>query len=110
MAASSPSAFVRDSPHEVRVSSTASSPPPPPQPKTPGAGARSNGEGSNPSLEASRHADCVAFAKELASACSEIRSRDAMYRVIAHARVAALNAIQVELQCQGRRAAGASWA
>ncbi|CAN0158541.1 unnamed protein product [Ectocarpus sp. 4 AP-2014] len=111
LAASSPSAFVRDSPHGVRLSSTASSPPPiPPQTKAPGAGARSNGEASNPSLEASRHADCMAFAKELASACSEIKSRDAMYRVIAHARVAALNAIQVELQCQGRRAAGASWA
>ncbi|CAN0328428.1 unnamed protein product, partial [Ectocarpus fasciculatus] len=97
---SSPSALVRNSPHGARLSSAA-----------PGAGARSNGgEASNPSLEASRHADCVAFAQELASACSEIKSRDAMYRVIAHARVAALNAIQVELQCQGRRAAGDSWA
>lgn len=34
---------------------------------------------------------------------SEITSREAMDRVIAHARVAAENAIKVELQCQARR-------
>lgn len=42
-----------------------------------------------------------------------IKSRDALDRVIAHARVAVENAVKVELQCQGRRAgagAGADWA
>ncbi|CAM9527592.1 unnamed protein product, partial [Hapterophycus canaliculatus] len=53
-------------------------------------------------LEATKYADCVAFAKELASTASEITSREAMNRVIAHARVAADTAIRVEVQCQGQ--------
>ncbi|CAM9133747.1 unnamed protein product [Scytosiphon promiscuus] len=70
-----------------------------------GVGASSNGAPS--SLDAVKFADCIAFGKELASIASEISSCEAMDRVIAHARVAADNAIRVELQCQGRRA-GAS--
>lgn len=64
-------------------------------------------------MEATKLADCLAFGKELASMAAGIKSRDALDRVIAHARVAVENAVKVEVQCQGRRSgagSGAGWA
>lgn len=65
-------------------------------------------------MEATKLADCITFGKELASMATGIKSRGALDRVIAHARVAVENAIKVEVQCQGRRAGGGggggSWA
>lgn len=80
-------------------------------PPTSGGGHTVNGD--PPSLEAAKLAHCIAFGKELAVMAAGIKSRDALDRVIAHARVAAETAIKVELQCQGRRAAagaGGGWA
>lgn len=60
-------------------------------------------------MEATKLADCIAFGKELEAMAAGIKNRDALDRVIAHARVAAETAVKVELQCQGKWA-GAGWA